>query len=341
MLITNPTIERLKKAFREKAEGYQDLTVNPSHLDAVETEKGTVFDLEMTETAFGHDKHSIQFSELALGQLLNRVGIPILFWNRCPSYLQVENFSFFNEEYEKEYLFRLDHKTTKNHVRAVLSDLYGIIDDTDLFNIVFNAVKHRRDISYRWLQWDERITQLSINFLDCMGEHNGHKYTAGLTITNSETGHSSVWIEPVVHCQGYSFYNRRVLKRQGVDCRIVHRGTLAPQRIKPMVEKAKEVAQVGIIQLVEAFQIPISRDHALRSVEAIDALPSRFVSILEEEWRDQEEVIKAEAARRVIEFAQELPLFQRITVEQQAGSLVGLFSNYKSRFTEIMKEISE
>jgi len=341
MLITNPTMERLQKAFREKAEGHQDLTVSPFQLDAVETEKGTAFDLEMTETAFGHEKQPIQFSDSALGQLLNRVGIPILFWNRCPSHLHVANFEYFNQKYEKEYLFRLDHGAGKNHVRAVLSDQYSVIDDIDLFKIVFNALMNREDINYRCLQWDDRITQLSINFTDCTKEYEGRKYTAGLAITNSETGHSSVWIEPVVYTRGLSFYNRKVLKKQDVDCRIVHRGVLAPERVRPMVEKAKEVAQVGLIQLIEAFQTPISCDHALRTIESIDALPSRFVQILEEEWRSQEEVIKAEAARRVIEFAQELPLFQRVTVEQQAGKMLGLFQGYKSRFQAIIQEISQ
>ena len=338
MFLTKPSLANLERALEDKAEGYQDLTVNPEYLDAVETAEGTVFDVNHPDIP---EKKIVTFSDSALGQLLNKIGIPIAFWKKCPSHLQVPNFSHFNMEYEKDYLMRFNHHPQKNHIRAVLSDRYSVIDDLDLFKILFDVLRDRTDISYRLMSWDDRITQLSIDFNDCTGEHDGRTYTAGLSITNSETGHSSVWVEPVVHTGDISFYNRRVLKGQGCDCRVVHRGTLAEGRIQPMVEKAKEIAQVGVVQLAEAFQTTISRDHALRAIDSIDSLPSRFVAILEEEWAEEQEIIKGEAARRVLLFAKELPLFQRISVQQAAGRITGLFSGYKQRFADLAKEISD
>lgn len=340
MKITEPTLETLRSQFVAKASGNYDETVAPSdlHIDGDEKAQFSVH-FEGTEELEASDIDA-DFSESALGQLLNKVQVPVQFYKRCPIDLQIANFRYFNSIYEKDYLFRFNDAVKKGHVRAVLSDRYSVIDDLDLFDIIFEVLQNRTDVSYRCLQYDDRITQLIINFNDCKGEYGGQEYTAGLSITNSETGHSSVWVEPIVHTRNCSFYNRRVLRSQGVDCRIVHRGKLASDRVRPMVEKAKEIAQVGIIQLAEAFESHITRDHALRSAAAIDALPSRFVQILEEEWAEQQEVIRAEAARRIVLFAQELPLFQRIQVEQAAGKILGLFKNYKARFSDLAREIS-
>lgn len=333
-LIT-PNLNELKEELNLKASGMRDAVFQPSDL-RVEWNKSTIkyFSKAMEDQL-------LNFSDSAFGQYLNRIGVPVAFYRRCPHRIQGDIFTHFNQKYDKGYFFRFDDRSGKNHVRAVLSEGYSVIDDKDLFDIIFEVLQGREDVSYRVFRYDDRITQLMIDFHDCTGVHNGTTYVAGLCITNSETGHSSVWIEPVVHIPQVTFHNRRVLKGQGVDCRIVHRGKLARERVGPMVEKAKEVAQVGITQLAEAFGTTVTRDHALRFAESVDAFPSRFVQLLEEEWGEDERIIKAEAARRMILLAQELPLFQRISVEQSAGKMLGLFKNYKSRFSDLAQEIQE
>lgn len=287
----------------------------------------------------------VSFTSSAMSQLLNKIHVPSMFYDRCPSWLKAENFNYFNDQHQNNYLLRMDPQEDpadvvgSEDVRAVLSDAYGIIDDEFLFPEIFKALEDRKDIGLRLFQHDDRLTQLVINFSDATGIHYHQEYTAGLVITNSETGHSSVWIEPVVHIPSATFVSRHLLKKQGLDCRIIHRGKFPAERVASMVAQAKEIAQVGIVQLAEAFETSVSSSHAISFVKSIDALPNRFAAILEEEWANEERIIKAEAARRVILLAQELPLFNRIQVEQCAGTFIGLFDNYKERMAAVLQEI--
>jgi hypothetical protein len=285
-------------------------------------------------TAKGQD---VEFLDSALGQFLTKVRIPAPFYRRCPPWLKVQNINHFNSTHKYDYLFRME---PTHEVRAALSDSYGIIDDKDLFPLLFNSLQDRTDVALRVFRHDSHITQLHIDFTDARGMHNEQEYVAGLVVTNSETGHSAVWIEPVVHTPTCSFVSRRLLKRQGVDCRIIHRGHFPEEKVAPLIDQAKEIAQVGVTQLAEAFQQRMPTERVITFARNMDNFPNRFVQILEEEWDNEERVVKAEAARRMILLAQELPLFQRIQVEQEAGTFIGLFDNYKSRFSDIMEEIN-
>lgn len=325
-----PTHEYVMNQINHLAEGRYDLTVEPKDFRA---------DMAMMSGPLHYyvgDKE-VAFTDSALGQFLNKVQIPKLFYQRCPDYLKLMNITHFNSVHRFNYLFRMEEDST---VRAALSDSYGIIDDKDLFPILFDILNSREDVVLRRFEQDSFITQLAVDFADCRGEHNGTEYVAGLLVTNSETGHSAVWVEPIVHIPNCSFVSRRLLKRQGVDCRIIHRGNFPRERVAPLITQAKEIAQIGITQLAEAFQQPIQTERAINFARNMDSFPNRFVQILEEEWAEEENLIKAEAARRMLLLAQELPLFQRIQVEQDTGKFIGLFDNYKSRFSDIMEEIN-
>jgi len=337
--LVRPVLEGLHQTLRAKAEGYEDKIVNPA--------KVIGWDKNYSYRNEKEGSHEVHFSHSALSQMLNRLRIPVTFYRRNPYEIQNTLFNHWRNFHKtaggnkKNVMFRFNHAVEPNHVRAVLSDVYGKMDDLDLFKVLLEVMDERQDISYRLLEYDAHITQLFIDFNDCQGVHNGTTYTAGLCVTNSETGHSAVWIEPVVHALHCSYFNRRTLRQQGVDCRIVHRGKLAQKRVQPMVEKAKEIAQVGITQLAESFQSRFSRDAAIRMAQNMEALPSRFVQLLEEEWSQEEDLIRAEAARRILLLAQELPLFQRIQIQQDTGKMLGLFTNYKDRFSDLASEIND
>jgi hypothetical protein len=298
--------------------------------------------------AYPHDKEitcyfasesdgDFTFVTHAMDQLLNRLGIPVQFYQKNPSNLQSAMFNFWNSRRKDPYLFRM---RDENIVRAVLTEKYGVMDDIDVLPVVIQELKNDTT-SPRWLHRDDQITQLAINFDELQTKFEGDGYQAGMVVSNSETGYSSVWIEPVIFSGQYSFYNRTALLKEGMHLRMVHRGRVDTERLKPMIAQSKEAAQVGIVQLLEASQETISGNYAINFVRATDALSKRFKDILEEEWKEEEYITKLNASRRILECASELPLFQKLTVEQQVGKLTGLFVGYKSRWQGITQELED
>ena len=285
---------------------------------------------------------TFEFSRSAFGQLVNRVKVPLQFYDRCPKHLQVAIFDHFvTGKKDTQFLLRnIDvGNEDRTNVRAVLSDKYGIIDDHQVFPVVLEALADDVETEIVHFVYDDKVSQLLIHFTDTDTHYQGTDMVAGLLVSNSETGHGAVWLEPVVTIPTCSFVNRRALRAQKVDMRIVHKGDVDPQRIKDMARQAKEIAQVGIVQVAEAWEAKVKVAHALSYAKGIDGLPKRLYDILEEEWSKEEELIKAEVARRIMLMAKELPLFKSIPVQQSAGQFLGLYNTYKSRIGQIMEEM--
>jgi len=283
---------------------------------------------------------TFNFSRSAFGQLMNRVKVPLQFYDRCPKALRVAIFDHFvTGDKEKKFLFRNIHlDNERQQVRAVLSEKYSRIDDHHVFPVVLEALADE-EVEIQSFTYDDRVSQLLLHFSDTECHHEGTDYVAGLLVSNSETGHSAVWLEPVVTMPSCSFVNRRSLRAQKIDMRIIHKGDVDPQRIRDMAQNTKEIAQVGILQLAEAWETKVKATYALTYAKGIDALPKRLYDILEEEWSEEQELYKAEVARRIILLAKELPLFNAIPVEQSAGQFLGLFNSYKTRISQIMEEM--
>lgn len=340
-----PEKETVLEKIEEKRQLALDRAVSPQRLSYRMLPDGfsgyLVYELLHENEYGGQD---LEFSKSAFSQMLNRKKVPVAFYERCTHNLQA---MIFNEHVRTglPVMLRMLKDTPDQEVsevsmvRAVLSDKYGIKDDHEVFPVVLDVLEDQ-EIAIRSFTYDDRISQLLIEFADAQAQYNNQNHVAGLLVSNSETGHSSVWCEPVVTIPSCSFVNRGSLRRQGVDCRIVHRGEIEQARIRQMVLQAKEIAQVGVVQLAEAWGQKITAGYALQFAKAIDSLPKRMFDILKDEWEEEEEIIKAEAARRIILMAQELPLFQRIQTEQAAGQMLGLFNNYKARMQAILEEIN-
>lgn len=338
-----PTQQTVLEKIQEKRQLALDRNIGPHRLGyrMISNEKGDYLNYDLMHED-GNDQ-PLEFTRSAFSQMLNRRRVPVAFYDRCSHNLQA---MIFNEHVRTgpDLLLRMlkdeadQEPRDASMVRAVLSDKYGIVDDHEVFPVVLEAL-YGQDIMIRTFGYDDRITQLLIEFVDAQVNFRDQNHVAGLLVSNSETGHSAIWCEPVVTIPSCSFVNRGSLRKQGVDCRVVHRGTIESARIRAMALQAKEIAQVGIVQLAEAWDQRITAAYALQFAKGIDSLPKRMFDILKEEWEAEEEIIKAEAARRIILMAQELPLFQRIQTEQATGQLLGLFNNYKARMSAIMDEI--
>jgi hypothetical protein len=340
-LLIKPTIADVLDNITSESVNHRDVIASPKDLNA------TIVNYD-NRLHFTINEEKVVFKDVALGQLLTKLQISQRFYNRCNNWIKKENVKYFNALHKNNYLFRMKKN---NYIRATLSDSYGIIDNKDLFPVFFKELENRDDIVLSLFQYDDHITRLYIHFTDTEVEYSDKKYVGGLLVTNSETGHSSVWVEPVVSMLESKFFTstglatcsftgRRLLKKQGVYCRIIHRGRFPHERIQSLVVQAKEIAQVGIIQLVEAFENSVSKEHAIKFINETDSFPNRFAQILESQWKEERRIAQAEVAYKMITLARGLPLFQQIQVEQAAGAFIGLFDNYKARFTNIMKDIN-
>lgn len=345
MLLSRPTQETVLGEITSKRERCFDRIVQSNELYAAVVEEKR---MEYCRDFEGILSNKYGFSRSAFTQLLNRRRVPIAFFDRCSRELKRDIFNHFISSASVSYLFRMENKNMfqvplqgieEEHVRACLTDSYGIVDDIRVFPVVFDVLKNMENWHIHQFVSDAQITSMLIHFDDAIVDYNNMQHIAGLQITNSETGHSSVWIEPVVSIPGCSFASRNTLRAQLADIRIVHRGEVDEARVRQMVSGAKEIAQVGVVQVMEAWEDKVDKAHALRFAKGIDSLPKRMYDILEEEWTNDLEVAKAVVAQRIIALASEMPLFQRIQTEQSACKIIGLFDNYKARMAAILDEI--
>jgi len=290
------------------------------------------------------------YSRWAFTQLLNRFSIPVHFYDRSSPGLKNRIFSEHitsrhvtgKRKIERKLLYRfVPHITDDHHiVRAVLSDRYGIMDDHEVFPVVIEELQkeHEGHLNFATFAVDDNITRLFVEFEDCRRTYNNTEHVAGVLISNSEVGQGAIWIEPIVNIPAAHFADRRSLAAQGVNLRIIHRGEFNPERVQELVRQAREISQVGVVQLAEAWDNRVPMAQALSYAKDIDSMPKRLYDILEEEWSRDETIAKIEAAKKIMELAKSLPLFQRTPLEQAAGRMTGLFDNYQSRIAQIMAE---
>ena len=125
-------------------------------------------------------------------------------------------------------------------LRAYLGSKYEPHDDDVVMSTVLTALE---GMNFECLSYprDDHISQLTIRFNEIGVVHNDRNYWAGLRITNSESGQSAVWIEPVVITNAYTLANRRVLLDQKADIRTVHRTEFSTERVQRQVQFAKDL----------------------------------------------------------------------------------------------------
>jgi len=342
MLVAKPMLDTVQSIITIKSAGKMDFHVNLRKTDAYTTNVG---DVEYRETINNHPDRKIKFQNWAMSQVLEVGKVPKAFFDRCGDALQRDIYNEHVSSKDKVMLFRRAPNPVNQiadaewEIRAVMSNVYGIIDDDQVFPAVVETLKEIGITQYTVLEYDDHVTRLMVEFPDTHTSYAGHATSAGLIITNSETGHSAVWVEPTVFHNQLHFHHRGSLRAQAVDCRIVHRGEIENKRLKEMVLKNKEIAQVGILQLADAWNNRVSKPEAIAFVGRIDMFPDRLKAIFSEKMSDIEDISKAEVAQSIIQLAATLPLFQRIQVEGTAGSYIGLFNNYKARMASVMEEI--
>lgn len=328
---------------QNKADGNSDSQVNTGTLSYQKAPEEAKEDFHISGALEDENTHELVFDDWALSQLMARFRVPLLFFRRCSLLLRGDIFSEHITSQQKDLLFRLSNtpgELEAAHVRAVVSDRYTAIDDVWLFPVALDILDSQK-ADYREFTFDDHFSVLEVTFPDTHIEHQDRTYVGGCRITNSETGRSSVWIEPTVKLDNRYFVNRTAVREQELPTRVIHRGKTYEDKIKNLVITAKKIAQVGIIQLEEAREKIFDTKLFLKSIEKDPVFSSRIRGVLAEQWKAQEIVLALDAAKEILDLAEQLPLFARIPLQQAAGKLTGLFSGHKNRMASLVKELNQ
>jgi hypothetical protein len=269
----------------------------------------------------------------ALSQLLTRNEVTVSFFNKCSNNLKGQILKEFVDG--KTYFIRA---TTSNGCRAVMSTSYNPMDDHQLYPIVLDELAEEDIFNHKFFEQDGHITKLTTAIND---ENTQLPYYASITTTNSETGHSSVWIEPSVIIKDLNLQLANRTAVRDMISRFIHRGSITEDKIKKAIKAAKKIAQVGVIQLMEAEREVVDPTEVVEFMEAMDFFPKRFSLIVEEEIKDDKQLFRMAAVKKILIQAKELPLIQQIAVEQSAGKFLKLFDNFDKRLKLLEQEVSD
>ena len=283
-------------------------------------------------------QQSISFTKYAETQLLHLVGIPGLYFHRCPSSLKRDNFNFWiTQTKDKNVLFRKHGE----EIRAILSTRFNTeLDDSVLFPLVFGLLEEVYGVDLPGIQFtnfqkESDLTKLDIMFTAIQTED----MSVGLSIVNSEIGRSAIWIRPYISHGKFNFSSR---SEEGC-LSIRHTSDLDKNKIYAAINSAKKVAQVGVYRLLETkTEVVINPIQTIRQlVDDDDYMSDKIVNILEKEYKDRVDATKFELAKSMLVVIADLPLFQRYKMEQSVGQYLDLFSDTEERLTSINKNLQK
>ena len=325
----NPTEQEVLDLITERASHYQDRVVNGLTLNPIVSSNP---DQVLTFNEVGHEYATFPTNS-AVSQYLNHLKIPIIFFKRCSSDLKQR---ILNEhKKDKDFLIRgLD----ENICRAVLTSHYS--RDKDDIHVIPPALEGLRADSTELSEftYDSDFTHLTARFNDCRVAQGDSELVASVSVVNSETGHSSIWIYPTVTVNGYTYANKRGDISNNLH-RIIHRGEFKVEEFRQIVQDTKNLAQIGIVQYLRAQNETVTGEHAAEFVKTIEDFPNRFAQLLENDWKERQAIVKVDAMNQIVRMAQELPLFQKISVSRQVGRFIKLFENSQRDRVELLEFI--
>ena len=129
-------------------------------------------------------------------QIADRLDVPVKYYRRMlyeASDLLADNVNFWLKRIEKDYFLR----ALGDSVRAFLSDRYRVIDHLDVLHCFLNELQaHEADIEDCFLSETEMNIKVKSGKLKDFIRHKDDRIVGGLFLTNSETGHKALRIEP-------------------------------------------------------------------------------------------------------------------------------------------------
>jgi len=185
-------------------------------------------------------------------QLLERLGIPVRFFDRCPEKLKWMTANHFaqNGGYDKEVTIR----TIKdNEARAIVSDQYTAIDDVDIMPMVSDVVSDLGG-DVKIADFHPDYTHVRIVFPGTETETRpGDIIQTGIHLTNSEVGLRAVHLDAMV----YRLICTNGMVRGESNGRTSIRHVGDRDRLKDYIRRSIEDAKVNSAEMVKKFKASV------------------------------------------------------------------------------------
>ncbi len=145
------------------------------------------------------ESHVLPATEIAHGQIAERVNIPAKYYNRMkaqsPELLARNVNHWFKKEPENRMIRTLD-----GNVRAFLSDRYARIENEEIANVVLPILLEHEGVKIMSSAITETRMYIKAVFTKIEGEvRKGDVVQAGIAISNSEVGLGAVRVEPFAY----------------------------------------------------------------------------------------------------------------------------------------------
>lgn len=196
----------------------------------------------------GGSDRTLELTDHAMGQILSRLSIPALYFNRCPENLKwaQANYWIQSGRYDKQMMLRL---IQGNRVRAALSESYTAFDDVDVIPMIADVLDGEDCRIHA--DFSGEYTHVRVTFPKLSAEMRvGDVVQAGLHFSNSEVGMRSVHIDSLVY--------RLVCNNGAVSSEFASRASIRhvgnPARLKDYVRQAIDDAKTGAHELIRKFK---------------------------------------------------------------------------------------
>jgi hypothetical protein len=165
-----------------------DKRINSSELEMILFENGLRFQID--------GENSFPISKPCHVQIAEKLEIPLKYYHKMESEapeLLVENVNTWLRKTEKEFFIR----GLGDSIRAFLSDRYRVIDHLDVLYCSLNELQaHEAEIEDCFLSEIEMNIKVKSQRLRDFVRHKDDLIMGGLFLTNSETGHKALRVEP-------------------------------------------------------------------------------------------------------------------------------------------------
>lgn len=258
-----------------------------------------------------HIPVKVALSSVAESQIFNRLKIPAPYLRRCSDGLAAINFNYWTEKTGSKVLVRYRNEL----IRAIFSTHYTPIDDIFLYPIIEEATREYRK-NTETHQQDSDISELIIpvNLTD-----QENKFHGQISVINSETGQSAVWILP-------SFSERNNLSYYASSgARFIHRGEITTENIREAVAEAYKRIQIGITQALILEQKEINPQKCIERLQEEDILAVSLLETLKEEYQRVERDTELNFIRSILEKVSHFPLIERLQLNRQVSQHFDLF----------------
>tara|TARA_Y100000310_G_scaffold340792_1_gene437770 strand:- start:51 stop:1232 length:1182 start_codon:yes stop_codon:yes gene_type:complete len=233
-----------------------------------------------------------------------------------------------------------------NWVRAVLSSGYSKIDDHVLYPRVFQALQEvasgekLEDIQLKTWESSWYFSLLRVLYHSLEVEHGERIYWGGVSISNSETGGSAIWVKPMIRAGRLDTsvaYDYLDSCPEG-STRFIHRGQVGMDRLQEAIRTAHRASQAGITRLIEVGTIRVEKpaEEAEKLIRQNDHLPIRLIEVLKSQYEKRVEATKLEIAESVLEAVKDLPAFKKQLAEEAVGRYLHLFSDIEGRIAAVV-----